>query len=437
MRRSESFNDRMARVFWSEGDNGPGGETSPKTVTFQVTENCNLRCTYCYQGCKSGNKMTYDTAKKVIDQLLASDEMTDKYICTKKIKAVIFDFIGGEPTLEIDLIDKIMDYFIERAFLTCHPLAKRYMISMSTNGTTYFTKPVQDFIKKWGDHLSLSVSIDGNKKLHDSCRVFPDGSGSYDIAIAAAKDLISKGVSIGSKMTIAPGNVQYLCEAVIGLIETGYREINLNCVYEEGWTIEHARVLYEQLRELADYLIGLEEQPYVSMFGDWIGLPMKPDNNQNWCGGTGCMLAVDYQGKYYPCLRYMGSSLNHEQEPYEIGDLENGIMNTPVHKERVEHLASITRRSQSTDECFNCPVASGCSWCSAYNYQVTGDPNKRVTYICVMHKARVLANARYWNKLYRKESSPKRYPVHLPKEDAVKIVGEAEYNDLLRLAEEV
>lgn len=47
---------------------------------------------------------------------------------------------------------------------------------------------VQRFLDKWAKHLSLSISIDGDKQLHDSCRVFPDGSGSYDLAIAAAKD---------------------------------------------------------------------------------------------------------------------------------------------------------------------------------------------------------------------------------------------------------
>lgn len=53
------------------------------------------------------------------------------------------------------------------------------------------------------------------------------------------------GVQISSKMTIAPGNVAYIAKAVISMIENGYKDINLNCVYEEGWTNEHAKILYE------------------------------------------------------------------------------------------------------------------------------------------------------------------------------------------------
>ena len=53
---------------------------------------------------------------------------------------------------------------------------------------------------------------------------------------------------MGSKMTIAPQNVSYVYEAVKNLIELGYKEINLNCVFEEGWTSEHAKILYNQLK---------------------------------------------------------------------------------------------------------------------------------------------------------------------------------------------
>jgi uncharacterized protein len=52
------------------------------------------------------------------------------------------------------------------------------------------------------------------------------------------------GRRMGSKMTLAPANIQYTKDAVVGLIESGYDDINLNCVFEKGWTEEHATVLY-------------------------------------------------------------------------------------------------------------------------------------------------------------------------------------------------
>lgn len=433
---AESFPERMSRLFYNTERRDPGVNSyHAKTVTFQVTENCNLCCSYCYQGAKTSRRMSFETATAIIDMLLASDERSCKYITSDKLVGIVFDFIGGEPFLEIALIDRIMDYFVEKAFLMEHPLATQYMISMSSNGTLYFTPEVQRFIEKWHRHLSLSISIDGNKQLHDSCRVFPDGSGSYDIAIAAAKDYMSKYGAIGSKMTIAPGNVQYLAAAVRDLLSNGYREIYLNCVYEEGWTETHATTLYKQLRELSDELAGMDTPPTLSIFQQSIGRPMADSDNQNWCGGTGCMLAFDPIGRAYPCLRYMDSSLAGQQPPYVIGDLEHGLMNTAEHERRVRALEKITRRSQSADECWNCPIAAGCSWCSAYNYQVYGTPDRRATYICVMHKARVLANAYYWNKRRLVDNTLEPYPLNVPREWAVPIIGEEEYERLKSMSE--
>lgn len=149
------------------------------------------------------------------------------------------------------------------------------------------------------------------------------------------------------------------------------------------------------------------------------------------------MLAVNWKGEFFPCLRYMGSSLNGAQEPFIIGDLENGIMNLQEHRDRVQELSVIDRKSQSTEECWSCPIASGCAWCSAYNYQVYGTPNKRATFICKMHQARVLANAYYWNLIYKKENIGTRYLLDIPADWAVEIVGENEYAMLKSLAEEV
>jgi len=100
-------------------------------------------------------------------------------------------------------------------------------------------------MKKHLHHLSFNISIDGNKQLHDSCRIFPDGTGSYDIAMAGVKhwtEVLHR--EMGSKMTLAPANIKYTKDAVIGLIDSGYEDINLNCVFEKGWTEEHATILY-------------------------------------------------------------------------------------------------------------------------------------------------------------------------------------------------
>ena len=101
-----------------------------------------------------------------------------------------------------------------------------------------------------------------------------------------------------------------------------------------------------------------------------------------------------------------------------------------------DYLDAITLSSQSTPECINCPVGVGCGWCSAYNYESTGDVNRRVTNICWAHKGRTLASCYYHNKRYLelRDTTPKA--VLLPEKDALQIIPREEYEYLLRLQAE-
>ena len=424
----EQFNDYLCRLY--PDITGEMNINSPhvKNITLQVTDACNMACTYCYQHNKGHHSMSFETAKKFIDMILDADELVNTYITSTTSKGAILDFIGGEPWLEIELISKISDYFIGELFRRKHPWAIKFMFSACSNGLLHFDPRVQEYLKKHSKHLHYNISIDGNKELHDTCRIDLAGNGTYDRAIAAVnqyKDELQG--YMGSKMTIAPGNVDKIFNAVSYMIEkNNYRIINLNCVYEEGWTTEHATILYWELHKLADWIVekGLQNDVELSIFEQDCGKPLPKENNANWCGGTGLMIAIDYKGDIYPCLRYMESSLDNKVPAYIIGNLECGINKKEEHRQRVECLSCITRRSQSTDECFNCPISSGCAWCSAYNYEVFGTPNKRATFICDMHKARSLATV-YYHRLIGKE-----YPLYCPKEWAINIIGEEEYNKL-------
>lgn len=423
MKRFEMYQDRIARF------NG----NLPISISFQVTEDCNLACTYCYQTNKAKTAMSFDVARKFVDCILDNNKGFEKYSDIEKCGGYIFDFIGGEPFLQVEVIDQICQYILKCMIEMQHPLLPFVRFSFSSNGILYFDPKVQAFLKKFKDFISLSISIDGNKALHDSCRVFSNGAGSYDIAMKGVIDWVKRGNYMGSKMTLCPQNIDKTASAVISLIENGYEDIHLNCVYEEGWELKHATTLYLEQKRLADYVIDNEPDVTISMFNDRNFKPLTDNYNENWCGGNGRMIAVDPRGDIFPCIRYMKSSLGNSQEPLCIGNVDQGILQSEKTCGINDCLKCVTRKSQSTQECIDCQIASGCAWCTAYNYQITGTPNKRLTYICEMHKATSLANVYYWNKLYKKngevdENGKTRvFKMYLQKEDAVKIVGEEEY----------
>ena len=66
-------------------------------LTFVVTQDCNLRCKYCYMIDKNDkNVMSFDVAQRIVDYFVDNKEelFSTDY--------VILDFIGGEPLLEVD-----------------------------------------------------------------------------------------------------------------------------------------------------------------------------------------------------------------------------------------------------------------------------------------------------------------------------------------------
>lgn len=367
-----------------------------KNITFIVTKDCQLACKYCYLvGKNEKERMSWDVAKKAIDYILSHE--TDF-----KEKSVIWDFIGGEPFLEIDLIDKICDYIKFEMFRLSHHWFDSYRFSISTNGINYDSYQVQNFISKNREHLSIGITIDGTKKKHDLNRIWKgdNARGSYEDVVKNIPLWLSQFPEAGTKVTISSADIPYIKESVLHLYSLGIHEVNINVVFENVWK-DGDDILFEcQLTELADAIIdgGFYENFACSFFVDFIGKPMDPKNdNQNWCG-AGKMLAVDAAGNFYPCTRFAAYSLRDKQ-PIIIGNVNDGIDSNLLRP-----FLSLDRTTQSPQKCIVCEVASGCAWCQGENYDAaeTDTIFQRSTVICKMHKARVRANNYYWNKLRHK-----------------------------------
>lgn len=339
--------------------------------------------------------MSWDVAKKAIDYILDNvDEFNEE--------SVIWDFIGGEPFLEIDLIDKICDYIKIELFRRNHHWFNSYRFSFSTNGINYDNDKVQQFVLKNHDHLSIGITIDGTKKKHDLNRVWKGNhseKGSYDDVVRNIPLWLSQFPNAGTKVTISSADIPYICESVLHLYSLGIHEVNINVVFEDVWKEGDDILFEEQLISLADKIIdGEYYMDYAcSFFNEHIGKPLLPVyDNSNWCG-AGKMLAVDAQGNFYPCTRFAAYSLR-AKKPIIVGNVEEGINHNLLRP-----FLALDRRTQSKPECFDCEVANGCGWCQGENYDAadTATIYQRATAICLMHKARVRANNYYWNKLYR------------------------------------
>lgn len=340
--------------------------------------------------------MPWPIAKKAIDYILSHEqEFTEA--------SVIWDFIGGEPFLEIDLIDKICDYIKTEMYRLNHHWFQSYRFSFSTNGINYDSEKVQAFIKKNIEHLSIGITIDGTKRKHDLNRIWKGtGSerGSYEDVVRNIPLWLSQFPNGATKVTISSADIPYIKESVLHLYSLGIHEVNINVVFEDVWEEGDDTLFENQLIELADAIIDndLYRDFACSFFSEHIGKPLDSTlDNSNWCG-AGSMLAVDAAGMFYPCTRFAAYSLR-SKKPIIVGNVNDGI-----DKNKLRPFLTLDRTTQSPQECIECEVASGCAWCQGENYDAadTDTIYQRSTAICKMHKARVRANNYYWNKLFRK-----------------------------------
>lgn len=366
-----------------------------KSITFIVTKDCQLACKYCYLvGKNSKERMSWEIAKQAIDYILDNEQ-------DFRETSVVWDFIGGEPFLEIDLIDKICDYIKVELYRRDHHWFDSYRFSFSTNGINYHEEKVQRFIKKNREHLSIGITIDGTEIKHDLNRIYKAShKGSYVDVVRNIPLWLSQFPDAATKVTISSPDIPYIKESVLHLYGLGIHEVNINCVFEDVWE-EGDDFLYEtQLMQLADAIIdgGYYKEYACSFFNEMMGKPLDcVHQNQNWCG-AGMMLAVDAAGIFYPCTRFAQYSLRNKKA-WVIGNVREGI-----DKNKLRPFLTLDRCTQSKQECIDCEVAEGCAWCQGENYDAADTPTiyQRSTAICKMHKARVRANNYYWNKLYRK-----------------------------------
>ena len=181
-------------------------ETRLQQLILNVSERCNMRCTYCvysgkfkYERTHGDKLMSIEVARSAIEYFLNR---------TIKSKLISISFYGGEPLLNLPVIKESV-YFAKLLYKKIG-LNAELMFSLTTNGTLLNDMSIIEFLKE--NNFSLLISLDGPKKVHDKQRMFRSGLGTYDIILNNLKniyktnpDYYSKKIAFSSVML--PENV--------------------------------------------------------------------------------------------------------------------------------------------------------------------------------------------------------------------------------------
>lgn len=155
-------------------------------IVFEVTQNCNLNCTYCaynelYEGYeeRSNVDLSYEKAIKIIDYVCDLYNSNYNYSVKKELN---IGFYGGEPLLKFEFVRNIVNYI-----KTNHKDVEYMSYNMTTNGLLLH-KHI-DFLVE--NKFDLLISLDGNKE-HNSYRLLKNGKTSFDLVFENIKQIQSK-----------------------------------------------------------------------------------------------------------------------------------------------------------------------------------------------------------------------------------------------------
>jgi len=167
-------------------------EKEPGLLALSVTVDCNLRCRYCYAcGGEKKATMSWTVAEKAID------------VMAERFTAFKVQFTGGEPLLNLDLIEKVMDHMAD--------LGLSIPCQVQTNATLI----TSDVARRLKDlELAIGVSLDGPPLVNDALRPFPDGRGSTAAALRGILALRDNGIFVGSTAVLTEDSVGSLCGLV-------------------------------------------------------------------------------------------------------------------------------------------------------------------------------------------------------------------------------
>ena len=155
--------------------------------TIYLTDDCNMKCNYCYEGNeKNKSVLSEDRLKTVLQYIIDNNPVNDP---------IDLVFLGGEPLLNPKMMVKAIE-IINTKYADCKDL---FHYSITTNGTL-LTRDIIDFLIE--NSFQISISVDGDEETHNLNRKSKNGKSVFPIVMKNIKYLIEKDVDFSVRMTV-------------------------------------------------------------------------------------------------------------------------------------------------------------------------------------------------------------------------------------------
>gem|GEM_PF-6905308 len=337
-----------------------------------ITNNCNLRCSYCYEknhDYDSNKNMSLETAKKAVDLFFKQ--------IPPNVKRASITFFGGEPHMAFDLMKEVVKFSYNHRTIGGYG-GNQYNYVVNTNGVI-LNDEIFSLYSKLGPKVNIRISVDGYKDNHDITRKTIDGSGSWSML---EKNLLryrilkeQYGVKISLLNTINKANCKDIYYNYTTLYELTGMKIGTLFVHEDNLTEEDFETIKEQVGRLHDYCV--ERKMRFSLCN--IKMKNMSNSNTSICGSGVSSFTVNHEGNIYSCMRCYFNDMGSMY----MGNVENGIS---VSKRLF--MRDINNVNMLPEKCRNCNpiIRRKCHICIAANYKVYNNLHYVPSKYCIFQK---------------------------------------------------
>lgn len=367
----------------------------PNLHIFVVTLRCNETCVYCHASRANMDAvqtdMTKETAEKSVDLVLRSSS-----------PFVTIEFQGGEPLVNFEVIQHIIEYALEK-----NQVARKQLEFTMVSNLGLMDEEKLAFLVK--HKVQLCTSIDGPKLVHDKQRKLPQAS-AFDAATHWIRRINQKYIEDGldpslyhveALLTTTRAVLPLWKEVVDTYLELGCRALFLRPIDPFGFAektahkVEYPRSDYmEFYRNAVNYMLELNAQGeqilerYAAIFLTKILTREDPNFlDIRWPAGAGLgQLAYNYDGRIFTCDE--GRMLS------EMGDdaFEIGHVDTAKYRDLVTHptvrSVSLASNMEQQPDCEGCTYQPYCGVAPVHTYKTQGSlfGTMRESSVCQVHK---------------------------------------------------
>ena len=335
---------------------------------FVVTTVCNMSCIYCQanNGVECSHLiMNKEMAEKAVDIALQSPE-----------QSLCFEFQGGEPLVNFDIIKHIVQY------AEIHKETHEIAYTVVTN-LTLLNDEMLDFFVQY--NFGISTSVDGSELVHNNNRPYADGSGTFKKVINSVERVRKAGLQVGAIETTTRFSLNFPKEIVHAYVDMGFESIFIRPLTPLGKAAKSwEKIGYSSEEFIKFYQQALDELIEINKAGRFIkedhaaillrrirGDFMNYMELRSPCGAGVGQLAYYADGNIFTCdegrmLHEMG------QSTFQLGNVYNNTY-TDLINNSVCKTVCASSVLETIPTCCDCVYQPYCGTCPVVNYALDGD----------------------------------------------------------------